>query len=622
MFVFLCLFFPPVIALALRMKTYRDDKPISSTVTEYALWTLLVNSIVITGLSLFRGYGHYDLNAIVFTGKFTIQYITTSSAFAAILALCSIRFRCSFTVGFMKYPVQKKVRKIIMGVYQGLCGLLLAAGILAYRGTDWTYNNFGLLTIDKMLYQLYAPKQGTSLEFISSFISYCVLPAVGVAGIVVTLFNIRWKPKLEMHITGKKRRISLTLFPFIYLRRGFALLSAAAFLLGFGYFSNSFSIGEYIDHLNEYSGMIEENYVDPKTANLIFPEKPRNLIHIYMESMETTYYSTDLGGNQEKNLIPELTDIARENVFFASDDTMRGGIDVAGTGWTIGAMVAKTAGIPLKLAVDGNALGEFDSILPGAYSMGDILNREGYNQTLLVGSDANFGGRKGYFSQHGKYKILDYTTAIEDGIISPDYYVWWGYEDEKLYEYAKKELLNLAKESKPFNMTMLTVDTHHISGYVCALCEDTEDTQYANVIRCASRQAGNFISWIQEQDFYENTTIVITGDHLSMDPNFFRSEDWWMRATYNAFINAVPKQVRTTSYPFTSMDMFPTILASMGVQIEGNRLALGTNLFSGEETLYEKMGGEIFNQELNKTSLFYNKYLLNNENISEEEALE
>lgn len=60
-----------------------------------------------------------------------------------------------------------------------------------------------------------------------------------------------------------------------------------------------------------------------------------------------------------------------------------------------------------------------------------------------------------------------------------------------------------------------------------------------------------------------------------------------------------------------------TILASIGVQIEGDCLGLGTSLFSGKETLLEQLGADVLNNELQRTSLFYNKYLLNNENIVE-----
>ncbi len=53
------------------------------------------------------------------------------------------------------------------------------------------------------------------------------------------------------------------------------------------------------------------------------------------------------------------------------------------------------------------------------------------------------------------------------------------------------------------------------------------------------------------------------------------------------------------------MDFFPTALAAAGAEIEGDRLSLGTNLFSGEQTLCEKYGYKEFFNELGKKSLFY-----------------
>ena len=61
---------------------------------------------------------------------------------------------------------------------------------------------------------------------------------------------------------------------------------------------------------------------------------------------------------------------------------------------------------------------------------------------------------------------------------------------------------------------------------------------------------------------------------------------------------------------FTTLDFFPTILASLGASIEGNRLALGVNLFSDEQTLSEKYGYETLFAELEKKSIFYNQNLL------------
>ena len=63
--------------------------------------------------------------------------------------------------------------------------------------------------------------------------------------------------------------------------------------------------------------------------------------------------------------------------------------------------------------------------------------------------------------------------------------------------------------------------------------------------------------------------------------------------------------MQTQNRQFGSIDMFPTTLAAMGVTIEGDRLGLGTNLFSGEKTLSEQYGHTQLDAELQKGSDFY-----------------
>ena len=45
-----------------------------------------------------------------------------------------------------------------------------------------------------------------------------------------------------------------------------------------------------------------------------------------------------------------------------------------------------------------------------------------------------------YFTDHGQYDIMDYDYAHDNGLIPEDYKVWWGYEDEKLFEFAKEKM--------------------------------------------------------------------------------------------------------------------------------------------------------------------------------------
>jgi phosphoglycerol transferase len=94
-----------------------------------------------------------------------------------------------------------------------------------------------------------------------------------------------------------------------------------------------------------------------------------------------------------------------------------------------------------------------------------------------------------------------------------------------------------------------------------------------------------------------------------MDKNFCDDVDKnYQRKVYTTIINPGcevedPDRVRE----FTTFDHFPTTLAALGCEIDGDRLGLGTNLFSSEDTLLEKYGYEEFNQELKYKSDFMKK---------------
>ena len=66
----------------------------------------------------------------------------------------------------------------------------------------------------------------------------------------------------------------------------------------------------------------------------------------------------------------------------------------------------------------------------------------------MVGSDAEFGGRKDYFTIHGNYKIFDFYTAIEEGKMTKEDEVWWGYDDDDLFKWAKDEILELISKRR------------------------------------------------------------------------------------------------------------------------------------------------------------------------------
>ena len=379
-------------------------------------------------------------------------------------------------------------------------------------------------------------------------------------------------------------------------------------IVAFIYANNKTNLSKYIEDQYSNSIIIEKEYIDVSDTKLEFPEKKRNLIYIYLESMEATFFSKENGGAYDESIIPELEQIATDNTSFSGSDKFAGLYSLPGSGWTVGAIVAQSTGLPLKLPIDGNSYGEYDSFLPGATSIGQILQKQGYNQMLMIGSKAEFGGRKNFYKQHGEYQIFDFNTAVEEGKKQKEDFVFWGFPDRDLFEYAKEKLTILSQEEQPFNFTMLTVDTHHIDGYPCEDCEKRFDLQYYNVIACSSKKVAEFVEWVQEQDFYDNTTIVICGDHPSMQPHTFDEivNNGYNRTVYNAIINSAVETANKKDKYCSTMDMFPTTLASLGVKIDGDRLGLGTNLFSDKETLMAKYDLDYLSEELFKNSTFYN----------------
>lgn len=471
----------------------------------------------------------------------------------------------------------------------------------------WVVNTFNSVSFDQIIFHLMVPLEGTGNEMIINYLKNALTPTLILFALFVVSDLILRDTKIWVKFKSSKSKKGLRIKPSIMLTTFTLVLSTFFIINGV----NALGIPQYIKTEMTNSQIFENYYVDPKSVNITPPQEKRNLIYIFMESMETTYLSKELGGVQEENLIPNLTKLAEENISFSTSNVFNGAYPVPRTQWTIAGMVSQTAGIPLKIPIHGNDYVNYASFLPGAYSIGDYLKTQDYNQVLFIGSDAVFGGRKDYFKSHGDYKIWDYNTAIEKEKIPKDYHVWWGFEDKKLYEFAKEELIDLANQDKPFNFTMLTVDTHHVGGYVCDLCENEYEDQYANVIACADRQVYEFVRWIQSQDFYENTTIIISGDHDSMDPNFFDNiPNDYVRSVFNVIINSPIQPVQMKNRLFTVFDMYPTTLASLGYKIEGEKLALGTNLFSSEKTLLDIVGKNEIYPELDNNSLYYNKHIL------------
>lgn len=456
-------------------------------------------------------------------------------------------------------------------------------GALLLRSVYWAMDYFGISCFEQILFHLKVPLEGASPGFLRDWLRVCLPPAL-IAGGIGTLLHV-----LLVVVTLNLSRMILF------------------FCILYGLYHTG--LFEYISNCFQSDDLYETEYADPAVIPVTPPDKKRNLIHIYLESMETTYTDRAHGGNAENSLLPFLTELTENNLSFSHGEQIGGFAVVTGTGWTTAGIAAAESGAPLLFPAGAPFARAGKPFCPGLFSLGDRLYQDGYRQVCLLGSDATSGGRRAYYRQHGDFDILDLPEMKHLGYLPENYHAFRGFEDDRLFAFAKDELLRLSAEEEPFHLTMLTADTHHPHGYQGKTCRNRFDPPMSNSIYHTDELLRGFIEWLKQQSFYEDTTVVIQGDHTSMATEYIRQnyDADFDRRVWNVFLHPQASPVREIGRQFTAFDMYPTILRAMGYEIEGNRLGLGTDLFSASPTLAEEIGLSALDERLRRRSDDYRK---------------
>ena len=491
-------------------------------------------------------------------------------------------------------------------VYPLLFSWTVFVASILILGVHWLIKSFGDVNLDQIVYTL-ANAEGTDTTNIYTFIAGVLTPSLAFAG--VSYFSGHLFLKVKKFVLPVWLSRLLKVFVIV-------LMLFLSSFYAFSYFGWS-KIANYFSD----STFIEENIVNTKKVNISFPNQKRNLIYIYVESLETSFADRDQGGDQSVSLLQPLMDVDPSAINFSNTALYGGQRQLPGMDYTAAGIIAQTAGLPLKFGgnytqdqLNGDFSGtQIINMLPGLTRLGEILKHNGYTNYFLMGSTPNFGGRASYLEQHGDYQFTGWPQAIQNGWLPEDYAENWGFEDRKLFEFAQNMLTDIAQEDKLFNFSLLTSDTHFPDGYVYGDEEEVSDMQYKNVVFHSSAMAAEFIRWCQEQSWYDNTTIVVTGDHLTMDQGYVKSLDKnYTRTVFNLFLNTGLTTTFDKNRQFSNMDMFPTTLAAIGGKINSQeeQLGLGVNLFSGQKTMIEKYGYSETKKQLEQRSKFYIKQII------------
>ncbi len=495
--------------------------------------------------------------------------------------------------------MKDRIRNFLLCFFSDV--IFLAAAFLSFA-MRWTRRFYPMDSFWTVYLVLSAETSGFDSETVASGIRGIILPMAALYFIYrAALFTLH---KKRGRIDPRKTLAVTALY----------LVSALSVFFALFQFWNYIDFARIVNRPPVSSAFYRENYVDPATVKITAPEKKRNLILIFMESMESTYALIEDGGVFQQALIENLSRMAKEHVNFSGTDKIGGGINLEGTTWTGAGLLSKLTGVPYFNPFTKD--GDFVTCLPRAVSLGDVLKSQGYNLIFSMGSEKQFENRDAFLETHG-FTIHDINWYKAQGFLPQSYRVFWGFEDAKLYSFAQRELSDLAAAEKPFCYAMLTVDTHFPYGYLAKDAAREMPHPMMDVLRAADRQVCEFIGWIKAQDWYDDTTIVIMGDHcyLNAPKNNFIAEQSPLPAKEVAarrrFLDIIINPAHPVSIDmqknrqFSSYDMMPTILECLGNRIEGSRIALGSSLLSENLTLVEIHGEKTVNKETMRRTIEY-----------------
>ncbi|MDU2188459.1 MAG: phosphatidylglycerol--membrane-oligosaccharide glycerophosphotransferase [Klebsiella pneumoniae] len=254
-----------------------------------------------------------------------------------------------------------------------------------------------------------------------------------------------------------------------------------------------------------------------------------NLVYIYGESLERTYFDNDAF----PNLTPELGRIKDEAIDFSN--TMQ----LPGTDYTIAGMVASQCGIPLFAPFEGNASASVSSFFPQNICLGDILKNSGYENYFVQGANLRFAGKDVFLKSHG-FDHLYGAEELKTTVADPTYRNDWGFYDDTVLDETWKKFEELSQSQE----------------HIAALIEK-----------------------IKASPYFKNTVIVVSSDHLAMKNSAWDYLNKHDRSNLFFVLRGDKPQQETLAVKRNTMDNGATVLDILGGD---NYIGLGRSSLSGQ----------------------------------------
>jgi len=414
---------------------------------------------------------------------------------------------------------------LLLGLYLVLNATLLASNYFTGEGIN-----------DAVIYTLTNSLSGAG-------VSKYLLPAGGMALVLLALFGLlAWL----LRRGGK--------------RSGSGIYSLLAIVLALASIKTTPAYQQVADLVKSQLGKGDSDfYTHYKVPGTQLRGDKPNLVYIYAESLERTYF------NEEAfpDLAPELSAIKTGALDFSNTQQL------PGTEYTIAGMVASQCGIPLFAPFDGNASSSLSTFYPQTVCLGDILKAAGYQNYFYQGASLSFAGKDLFLSSHGfdhLYGFNELKSVVKD----PAYRNDWGWYDDTVLDTVFDKYVELAQQKKPFSLFALTVDTHHPDGFISRSCqrksylwEGRQNKSFA-AVACSQEHIARLIERIRATPWSDNTIIVVSSDHLAMNNTAWKYLNQHDRSNLFFMLRGNADAGKVISVKRSTLDNGATVLDAMG----------------------------------------------------------
>lgn len=334
--------------------------------------------------------------------------------------------------------------------------------------------------------------------------------------------------------------------------------------------------------LVEVNNYVRGNQQEPN-AEMFGKYKGRNVILVSLESLQSFVINNEMNGQEVTPFLNSLTN--DKDTFYFSDFYHQTGL-------------GKTSDSEFIVENSLFGLGRgavFFTHGENTYnSLAERLGEEGYFTNVMHANNKSFWNRDRIYQSFNIDKFYD----VESYEVTDETSVNWGLKDIPFFE---QSAAHMAQMPQPFYSRMITLTNHfpftlNPEDIMIPEYDSNSGTlnRYFQTVRYLDESVKEFFEDLKEQGVYDNSIIVMYGDHYGISENHNKAMAQYLQkdeiTPYDtALLQSVPLYIHIPGSgdgmeidtATGQIDLRPTILHLLGID-SSKDMQLGTDMFSDD----------------------------------------